>query len=377
MRVVWTEEEIRLLLSYYARMNSGDMHKGHPLVIEASKEIRNLPTNKKFSEQSEVFRNPNGVALKLANFLFLDPNYTGAGMKGCSELDRLIFKQVILNRNLKTILVEYLSVLKNLGTKGDGMGSQNQFNELANRLNISYAGSNTLPSESCFLNTSPIISFGLGRFTHVPWIVFTNYDQKVRSGIYPALLFYTEEQKIILAYCVSESENSNINWNENIIKGLPLVQDILPKTDKYLSSYVYKMYDIPNNLNKLNIDDLILSLEKVIGDFHEQFQHKSKILKQSIQMTTDKYPFAFKNWFSSNIGGVRLPMNNKSGRPIGDQIIEGKIHHLIREMIYDFKVKKGKFLCVLVGGPGNGKTDLMEFASEVFFEEFMKIKILH
>jgi hypothetical protein len=130
------------------------------------------------------------------------------------------------------------------------------------------------------------------------------------------------------------------------------------------------MYDIPNNLNKLNIDDLILSLEKVIGDFHEQFQHKSKILKQSIQMTTDKYPFAFKNWFSSNIGGVRLPMNNKSGRPIGDQIIEGKIHHLIREMIYDFKVKKGKFLCVLVGGPGNGKTDLMEFASEVFFKEF-------
>ena len=86
-------------------------------------------------------------------------------------------------------------------------------------------------------------------------------------------------------------------------------------------------------------------------------------------MKTDQYPFAFKNWFSSNVGGVRLPMNNNSGRPLGDQIIEGKIHHLIREMIVDFKEKKGKFLCVLVGGPGNGKTDLMEFASEVFFNE--------
>jgi hypothetical protein len=63
-------------------------------------------------------------------------------------------------------------------------------------------------------------------------------------------------------------------------------------------------------------------------------------------------------------------MNNKTGRPMGDQIIEGKIHSLIKEMIIDFKSKKGKFLCVLVGGPGNGKTDLMEFTSEIFFNTF-------
>lgn len=370
MRVVWTEEEIRLLLSYYVKMKSGEMHKGHPLVIEASKEIRDLSINREYSNSDPKFRNPNGIALKLANFLYLDPNYAGSGMKGCSELDRLIFEQVILNRNLKTIIIEFLSVLKNIGKKGDGMGPQNQFNGLANKLNISYAGSNILPTEDCFMNTSPIISFGLGRFTHVPWIVFTNYNQKVKEGIYPAVLFYTEEQKIILAYCVSESNSSNINWNEHIIQDLPKIKDILPRTDKYLSSYVYRMYDIPENLSLLNIEELILNLEKVIGDFHEQFQHKSEILKQSIQMKTDQYPFAFKNWFSSNVGGVRLPMNNNSGRPLGDQIIEGKIHHLIREMIVDFREKKGKFLCVLVGGPGNGKTDLMEFASEIFFKEF-------
>ena len=370
MRVVWTEEEIRLLLGYYVKMKSGEMHKGHPLVIEASKEIRDLSSNREYSNNDPKFRNPNGIALKLANFLFLDQNYSGKGMKGCSELDRLIFEQVILNRNLKTIIVEFLSVLKNIGKKGDGMGPQNQFNGLANKLNISYAGSNILPPEDCFMNTSPIISFGLGRFTHVPWIVFTNYNQKVKEGIYPAVLFYTEEQKIILAYCVSESNNSNINWNEQLIQDLPKIKDILPITDKYLSSYVYRMYDIPKNLNLLNIEELILNLEKVIGDFHEQFQHKSEILKQSIQMKPNKYPFAFKNWFSSNLGGVRLPMNNNSGRPLGDQIIESKIHHLIREMIVDFREKKGKYLCVLVGGPGNGKTDLMEFASEVFFEEF-------
>ncbi len=370
MKIRWTEEEIRLLLSYYARMKSGEMHKSHPLVIEASNAIRDLPNNKKYSDQSEIFRNPNGVALKLANFLFLDPKYSGLGMKGCSELDRLIFNQVNSTSSLKTIIMEFLSVLKDIGAKGDGMGRQNHFNELANQLKISYAGSKILPAESRYLNTSPIISFGLGRFTHVPWIVFTNYDQKVKSGIYPALLFYTEEQKIILTYCVSESNVSSFGWNENFISGLPLIKDILPNSDKYLSSYVYKTYDIPNDYHEINIEELILNLQKVIEDFHEQFKDNSKLLKNNIQMTTDKYPFSFKNWFSSNIGGVRLPMNNKSGRPLGDQIIEGTIHHLIREMISDFKVNKGKFLCVLVGGPGNGKTDLMEFASEVFFEEF-------
>ena len=93
MRVNWREEEIRLLLTYYRKMNSGDMHKTHPLVLKASKAIRDLDINKEYSSQSEKFRNPNGVALKLANFLFLDPSYEGKGMKGCSALDRKIFNE--------------------------------------------------------------------------------------------------------------------------------------------------------------------------------------------------------------------------------------------------------------------------------------------
>lgn len=84
MRVNWRETEIKLLLIYYKRMQPGEMHKTHSLVLEASKAIRDLEINKEYSAQPEKFRNPNGVALKLANFLFLDPNYEGKGMKGCS-----------------------------------------------------------------------------------------------------------------------------------------------------------------------------------------------------------------------------------------------------------------------------------------------------
>lgn len=190
MRVAWTEEEIRLLLSYYARMKSGDMHKGHPLVIEASREIRNLSINREYSNNDPKFRNPNGVALKLANFLFLDPNYFGKGMKGCSVLDKKIFKE-----------------------------------------------------------------------------------------------FY--------------------------------------------------MTDI--------LDDVI--------EYNEA-----------------QYPFKFFNWFSSMSGGVRRPLDEDSGRPLGNVILEGQIHTLIQNMIDEYFQNKGKYICVLVGGPGNGKTDIMEYAAERFVE---------
>ena len=71
MRVNWREQEIRLLLTYYKKMQSGDMHKSHPLVLEASDAIRNLEINEEYSLKSNKFRNPNGIALKLANFLLL------------------------------------------------------------------------------------------------------------------------------------------------------------------------------------------------------------------------------------------------------------------------------------------------------------------
>lgn len=189
MRVNWVEEEIRLLLKFYKSMKSGDMHKTHPSVIQASKEIRELSINKENSKKDPKFRNPNGIALKLANFLFLDPNYSGKGMKGYSNLDKKIFNEIFMIDNSQADQIEY---------------------------------------------------------------------------------------------------------------------------------------------NK------------------------------------DKYPFKFYNWFSSMSGGVRRPLDQESGRPLGNIIIEGNIHKLINEMVDDYVQSKGKYVCVLVGGPGNGKTDIMEYAAEAF-----------
>lgn len=39
------------------------------------------------------FRNPNGVSLKLSNFLAIDPSYHGKGMKSFSQLDKKVFEE--------------------------------------------------------------------------------------------------------------------------------------------------------------------------------------------------------------------------------------------------------------------------------------------
>jgi hypothetical protein len=387
MRVRWCEEEIKLLLSYYRQMQSGDMHKKHPLVIEASERLRKLPFNAEFSDKSDKFRNPNGVALKLANFLFIDPRYKGKGMKGCSGLDKKVFNEfygngLIEKQSVKTyeqvdsfrnLIKLFVDLISEMGAKGQPMGEKNRFNRLAQELEINYAGSKLLQAKSKYLDTSPVISYGLGRFSAVPWIVFTAHDQELMNGIYPSLLFFLEEQTAVLSYGVSETNSPNVNWSKSYLKGSKTISQVFENPEKYGNSYVKNTYQLSDLLDSSKLTEISKDLMDLIHNFHDQFDvNNVDLSKEVINLKPQpmQYPSAFQNWFSSNIGGVRLPMNTNTGRPLGQEIIEGKIHYLIREMISDFKNKKGKFLCVLVGGPGNGKTDLMEFASEVFFNEF-------
>ena len=44
------------------------------------------------------FRNPNGVSLKLSNFLALDPNYSGKGMESYSKLDQEVFEEFLIDK---------------------------------------------------------------------------------------------------------------------------------------------------------------------------------------------------------------------------------------------------------------------------------------
>ena len=90
----WHRDEIILALDLYFSKDRGSIDGKNPKIIEVSRVLNKLPL---FSDRpdEEKFRNPNGVTLKLSNFLAFDPNYTGKGMTGGSKLDEQTFNEYI------------------------------------------------------------------------------------------------------------------------------------------------------------------------------------------------------------------------------------------------------------------------------------------
>ncbi|OOG73803.1 HNH endonuclease [Algoriphagus sp. A40] len=86
----WHRDEIILALDLYFRLEPGQIHGRNPAVIELSEVINRLPIFD-IRPDAEKFRNPNGVGLKLSNFLAIDPNYHGKGMESFSKLDQAVF----------------------------------------------------------------------------------------------------------------------------------------------------------------------------------------------------------------------------------------------------------------------------------------------
>lgn len=85
----WAEEEIILALATYLRGATPD--KNNEMVVDLSRELRALPLHAERPDAAR-FRNPNGVALKLANLAWLDPSYPG-GMEGHSKLDAEVWRR--------------------------------------------------------------------------------------------------------------------------------------------------------------------------------------------------------------------------------------------------------------------------------------------
>ncbi|MBD9178667.1 MAG: HNH endonuclease [Odoribacter splanchnicus] len=93
----WHRDEIILALDLYFQLEPGQMHAKNPKIIELSKILNQLPLDKE-KVDIDKFRNPNGVGLKLCNFLALDPDYSGKGMQSYSKLDYEVFKEFVNNK---------------------------------------------------------------------------------------------------------------------------------------------------------------------------------------------------------------------------------------------------------------------------------------
>jgi 5-methylcytosine-specific restriction protein A len=113
----WVVDELILALDLYLR--AGLLDDTDARVIELSEQLNRL-TFHALRPDAARFRNPNGVALKLANFASLDPAYGGRGMQRGGRLDRLVWDRYSGDRDL---LSDLASELRDASTREDRLVS--------------------------------------------------------------------------------------------------------------------------------------------------------------------------------------------------------------------------------------------------------------
>jgi 5-methylcytosine-specific restriction protein A len=88
----WQRDELILALDLYFKHNPLHISKSHPEVVALSKVLNALPIHADRPDAVK-FRNPNGVYMKLCNFLPRDKSYSGAGLRRGNALEEKIWDE--------------------------------------------------------------------------------------------------------------------------------------------------------------------------------------------------------------------------------------------------------------------------------------------
>lgn len=86
----WQRDELILALDIYFRESYSKLGPNNQVVKELSQTLNSLPI---FSDEvrASTFRNPDGVYMKLGNFLAIDPNDEREGLPRYGKLDEVVF----------------------------------------------------------------------------------------------------------------------------------------------------------------------------------------------------------------------------------------------------------------------------------------------
>ena len=87
---IWNREELTLALDLYLRR--GQVETSDPEVQRLSDLLNRMPRGERRSGDTK-FRNPNGVHMKLGNFMRIDPNYRGKGLSRGNKLEQVVWDE--------------------------------------------------------------------------------------------------------------------------------------------------------------------------------------------------------------------------------------------------------------------------------------------
>ena len=88
----WQRDELILALDLYFRHRPRELSQTHEEIVRLSEILNRLPIHAD-SPQDARFRNPNGVYMKLCNFLRYDPEYEGRGLTRGGKLEDTIWAE--------------------------------------------------------------------------------------------------------------------------------------------------------------------------------------------------------------------------------------------------------------------------------------------
>ncbi|EJR31147.1 HNH endonuclease [Bacillus mycoides] len=94
----WKRDELILALDLYFRHNPNQINAKHEGVVKLSEILNSLPIHK-IQANTVNFRNPNGVYMKMCNFLRLDPDYNGKGLERGSKLEEEVWDEFYNDKN--------------------------------------------------------------------------------------------------------------------------------------------------------------------------------------------------------------------------------------------------------------------------------------
>lgn len=104
----WQRDELILALDLYFRHPPKTVSQSHPAVVGLSDVLNALPIHAHRPDGGR-FRNPNGVYMKLGNFLRFDPDYEGAGLSRGGKLEEAIWNEFADDRERLHHLAEAIA----------------------------------------------------------------------------------------------------------------------------------------------------------------------------------------------------------------------------------------------------------------------------
>jgi hypothetical protein len=164
------------------------------------------------------------------------------------------------------------------------------------------------------------VSFGMGAPARVPWISLLASEMATSNGIYPVYLYYKDLQTLILAYGVSETEQSLQSWPADIINSTQTIAGYFnQKIPRYGDSFVFKSYKIVTNENKITYTyttdekeatgtDLEADLNTIIDYYKKVLSLPSsaplinEISQGVFYMEKELENFIIHNWDSTELG---------------------------------------------------------------------------